>query len=157
MLYYDLIWRYIYIYRIYKIYKIEVPEGIDVYTIRASKVHDICYNWYFIDKDLKFQLGVCKGCHGVLMIPVNLNNIAILNISGVDFCIVNEIAKSEAVNLLQNADFTEERTIIKINKFRKIITISKMDKKIMFGNFGIEKQKILQPEKKFQYMMWTLI
>ena len=86
-------------------------------------MRDICYNWYFIDKGLKFQLGVCKGCRGVLMIPVNLNNIAILNISGVDFCIVNEIAKSEAVNLLQNADFTEERTIIKINKFRKIITI----------------------------------
>ena len=41
---------------------------------------------------------------------INLNNIAILNICGVNYgCIINVIEKSEAVNLLQNADWTEKR------------------------------------------------
>ena len=41
------------------------------------------------------------------MISTNLKDIAILNIGGVDYgCIIN---KSEAVNLLQNADLTEEK------------------------------------------------
>ena len=39
---------------------------------------------------------------------MNLNNIAILNICSIDYrCIINGISKSEAVNLLKNADFTE--------------------------------------------------
>ena len=39
------------------------------------------------------------------MMSANLNNIAILNIPGVNYCcIIKEISKSEAANLLQNAD-----------------------------------------------------
>ena len=40
---------------------------------------------------------------------MNLIDIAILNIDGVDDdCIFNGMSKSEAVNLLQNADFNEK-------------------------------------------------
>ena len=40
---------------------------------------------------------------------VNLNNIAILNIKGSDFrCIVSLISENEEINLIQNADWTEE-------------------------------------------------
>ena len=40
------------------------------------------------------------------MMSTKLNDITILNIEGVDYgCIIN---KSEAINLLQNADLTEE-------------------------------------------------
>ena len=39
------------------------------------------------------------------MVSVNISNIAILNINGVNYCcIINRISKSEAVNLLQKAD-----------------------------------------------------
>ena len=39
------------------------------------------------------------------MMTVNLNEIAILNISGTDYrCIDSGISKNEAVNLLQKAD-----------------------------------------------------
>ena len=39
------------------------------------------------------------------MMSINLNDIAILNICGVDYrCIINRISKREAVNLLRNAD-----------------------------------------------------
>ena len=40
---------------------------------------------------------------------MDLNDIAILNICGVDYrCIVNGIRKSKAVNLIQNADLSEK-------------------------------------------------
>ena len=45
----------------------------------------------------------------VLMVIVNLSNIAILNIKGADYhCITNGISKNEAIHLLQNADLTEK-------------------------------------------------
>ena len=41
------------------------------------------------------------------MMFVNLNNIAILNINSAEYrCISSEISKSDALNVLQNADST---------------------------------------------------
>ena len=41
---------------------------------------------------------ILSGCHNVLMMPVNLKNIAFLNIYGVHYhCINSEFSKSEAV------------------------------------------------------------
>ena len=57
----------------------------------------------------KFQSYVCNGCHDVLMMSINLNDIAILNISNADYCcIISGISKTGAVNLLKNADLTEK-------------------------------------------------
>ena len=43
------------------------------------------------------------------MISVKLSDIAILNIKGSDFCrIISLISKNEALNLLQNSNFTEK-------------------------------------------------
>ena len=54
-----------------------------------------------------FQPDVCNECHDVLMMAMNLSDIAILNIYGADYCcILNRISKSEAVNLLQKADLS---------------------------------------------------
>ena len=86
----------------------DVSEGIDVNKTSALKQSDICHYWYFLDKVFKFHPDVCNACHDVLMMSVNLDNIAILNIQGVDYCcIINRISKSDAVNLLQNADLTK--------------------------------------------------
>ena len=64
-----------------------------------------CHYWYFLDKGFKFQPYVCNGCHDVLMMSMNLSDIAILNINSADCCcIITRISKSEAVNLLQKAD-----------------------------------------------------
>ena len=47
------------------------------------------------------------------MIPMNLRNIANLNIDGVYYCcIVNGTSKSETLNLLQNADLIIKRWIL---------------------------------------------
>ena len=45
--------------------------------------------------------------HDLLMMSVNLRDIAILNIKGSDYrCIISLISKNEAKNLLKNADLT---------------------------------------------------
>lgn len=47
---------------------------------------------------------------GVLMMFMNLSNITILNFNGADYrYVIKGISESEAINLLQNADFTEKR------------------------------------------------
>ena len=52
---------------------------------------------------------VCNGCHDLLMMVINLDDIATLNINSVNYCYnINEINKSEALNLLQNIDLTIE-------------------------------------------------
>ena len=63
----------------------------------------------FLDKVLKVQLYVCNGYHDVLMMSMNLSDITILNINSVDYrCSINEISKSEAINLMQNIDLSEK-------------------------------------------------
>ena len=67
----------------------------------------------FLDIGFKFQPDICNGGHGLLMMSVNPNNIAILNIQGIDYrWIINEINKSDTVNLLKNADLTKEKVVL---------------------------------------------
>ena len=93
--------------------RIDISEGIDVNKISASKECDICHYWYFLDKGFKFQADVCNRCHDLLMMSVNLKDIVILNINNIDYrFIINGYGKSEAIDLLQNADLTEGRGVL---------------------------------------------
>ena len=90
--------------------RIDVSEGIDVNKTRESKECDICHHWYFLNKGFKFQPNACNICHDLLMMSMNLSNIAILNIKSADYrCIIIEINKSKAIILMQNIDLTENR------------------------------------------------
>ena len=64
---------------------IEVSKGIDVNKTSESKECDICHYWYFLNKGFKFQINVCNGYHDLLMMSMNLTDIAILNIKGSDY------------------------------------------------------------------------
>ena len=93
--------------------RIDVSEGIDVNKTSVSEQCDICHYWYLLNYSFKFQPNVCNGCHDLLMMSVNLSDIAILNINGSDYCcIISLISKNEARNLLQNADLTEKSGIL---------------------------------------------
>ena len=59
--------------------KIDVSEGIDVNKTSALKESDVCIYWYFLNYSFKFQPNVCNRCHDLLMMSINLSNIAILN------------------------------------------------------------------------------
>ena len=89
--------------------RIDVSEGTDVNKTSASKECDICQYWYFFNYSFKFQPIACNRCHNLLMISINLSDIAILNIRGCDYrCIISLISKSEAINVMQNADLTKK-------------------------------------------------
>ena len=56
-----------------------------------------------------FQTAICNDSHDVLMMSMDLKDIDILNICGVDHCyIITGITKSEDMNLLINADLSEK-------------------------------------------------
>ena len=90
--------------------RIDVSEGIDVNKTSASKECDVCHYWYFLNFSFKFQPNVCNRCHDLLMMSMNLSDIAILNIKGSDYCcIISLISKNEAINVMQNADLIEKK------------------------------------------------
>ena len=93
--------------------RIDLSEGIDVNETSESKKCNICHYWYFLNKGFKFKSYVCNGCHDLLMISMNLSDIAILNIKGADYhCIISGISKSEATNLMQNIALTKKSRIL---------------------------------------------
>ena len=93
--------------------RINVSEGIDVdidVDIDVeSKQCDICRYWHFIKKEFKSQPNVCNRCHDLLMMSIDLSDIAILNIKDADYrYIISGISKSEAINFMENIDLTEK-------------------------------------------------
>ena len=55
-----------------------------------------------------FQSSVCNVCPEVLMMLIDFNRFAILNIHGVFYLsIIVRISKSEAINLFKNSDLSE--------------------------------------------------
>ena len=89
--------------------RIDVSEGIDVNKKSTSKECDVCHYWYFLNFSFKFQLNFCNRCHDLSIMSGNLSDIAILTINCSDYCcIISLISKNEAINLMQNADFTEK-------------------------------------------------
>ena len=98
---------------------IDVSGGTDVNKISESEECDVCHYWYFLDEGFKFQIKVLR-CRDLLMMSINLNDIAILNIQGSDYrrSEINGIRKSEAINLMQNTDLTEKSgTLLNIKKY----------------------------------------
>ena len=89
--------------------RIDISERTDVNKTSASKECDICHYWYFLNFSFKFQPNVCNRCHDLLMMCINLSDIAILNIKGSNYrCIISLISKNEAIKLIQNVDLTEK-------------------------------------------------
>ena len=66
--------------------RIDVSEEIFVNETSKSKECNICHYWYFLDNGSKFQTDFFSWGHDVLMMSMNLSNIAILNICGADYC-----------------------------------------------------------------------
>ena len=75
--------------------RVDVSEGIDVNKTSASKECDTCHYCYFFNYSFTFQQNVCNRWHDLLMMSMNLSNIAILIIKGSDYhCIISLISKN---------------------------------------------------------------
>ena len=63
----------------------------------------ICHYWFF-NHGFKFQDSICNVCHDLTMLSLNIRDIAIITVQNVDYrCIIYNISKSEAINLLKNS------------------------------------------------------
>ena len=81
--------------------RIDVSEGINVNKTSASEECDVCHYWYFLSFSFKFQPNICNRCHDLLVMSVNVSNIAISNIKDSGYrCIFSLISKNEAINLM---------------------------------------------------------
>ena len=93
--------------------RVDISKEIDVNKTSVSKECDLCYYWYFLNYSFKFQSNSCNRCHDLLMMSMNLSDIDILNIKCSDYhWIIGLISKSEAINVMQNADSNEKSRIL---------------------------------------------
>ena len=125
----------------YKWYILIVSEGTDVNKISSSKECHIFYYWYFLKCSFNFQPNVCNRGRYLLMMSINLNDIAISNLKNSDYCcIISSIIKNEAIKLLQNVNLTEK--VENWKNISNLFSYMKMGKEILtFGNSEIEKNK----------------
>ena len=79
--------------------RVDASEGID-----TSKTTDlcnwyICYYWYFLKTNFKFQPKICNGCHNLTQKVLSFNDVAIVSVKENDY----RTHKNEAIDLLRNA------------------------------------------------------
>ena len=89
--------------------RILVSERIDVNKTSESEKFGICHYWYSLNNGSKFHPDVCNGCHDMLMMSMNLSDITILNIKGVDYrCNVSGIGKNLTQCKMKNTNLTKK-------------------------------------------------
>ena len=73
------------------------------YESNRSKECMICH-YCFFNLGLEFQDFVCSDCHDLTILHLTISDIAIIAVKNVDYhCIIHNISKSEAINLLKNS------------------------------------------------------
>ena len=78
--------------------KIDLSERIDLTKSTDNKECVVCHYWFF-NNGFKFRNSVCKGYHDLTMFCLNLSDIVISTIKGVDYRrIIHGINKSEAIH-----------------------------------------------------------
>ena len=91
--------------------RIDIREGADPTKSNKSIERMICHYWFF-NHGFNLQDTVCKDCYDLAMLSVNISDIAIITIKNVDYrCIIHNISKSEAINLLENSVLEDRRYI----------------------------------------------
>ena len=80
----------------------DISEGTDPAKSNNSK-ELMFYDYCFFTHGFKFQNFVCIGCHDLMILCLNLSDIAIITVKNVDYCcIFYDINKSEAIILIEN-------------------------------------------------------
>ena len=83
--------------------RIDISKGIDPTKSNRSKECMICHYCLF-NNGFKFQDSICNGCHDLTILCLNISDIAIITVKNVVYrCIIHNISKSKANNLLDNS------------------------------------------------------
>ena len=89
--------------------RIDISEGIDPTKSNKSREWMICRYWFF-NHGYKCQYSVGNGCHDLSMPCLNVSNFGIITVKNIDYCcIMYNISKSEAINLLENSVLEDRR------------------------------------------------
>ena len=92
--------------------KIDILEGIGINKTITSKEWDLCHHWYFLDKNLKYELHLCNGCHDLMQKAISFNDVAIVSIKGSD-CRIHfwYMSKDDAIKIMNNSNLNEENEL----------------------------------------------
>ena len=94
--------------------RIDISKGIDIAKSNNNKECMICHYW-FSNHGFKFQDYVWNGCHDLTMLSANISDIAIITSKNVDYrCIIQDISKSETINLFKKSVLEDRGYIYKI-------------------------------------------
>ena len=65
----------------------EVSQGIDVNKTSGLHLCECIINhyWYFLKINVRFQPKVCNGCHDLMQVAVNFNDVVIVYVKGNDY------------------------------------------------------------------------
>ena len=83
--------------------RIDISEEIDINKTNASNECDICYYWYFVDKDFKYELYLCNGCHDLIQKAMNFNDVAIVSVK-----------RSDAIDIMKSTNLNEKSRLLYI-------------------------------------------
>ena len=76
--------------------RIVISKGIACNKSDTSKESMICHYWFF-NPGFKFQDSVCNGCHDLVILCLNISNIAIITVKNVGYCCIIQNSKSEVI------------------------------------------------------------
>ena len=125
--------------------RINVSEGIDVNKTSASKEWRICHYWYILNWSFRFQPVVCNRCHILLMMSINLSNIAILKIIGPDYCsFISLISRNKAINFCKTLIWLRKVEQYELKNIKFFGSIYKNGKNYKIWDIEIQKQKFHQ-------------
>ena len=89
--------------------KTNVSEGLDINKSDKSKECMICHYCYFLDLNYSYEPELCHGYNDISMMAYELENIAILNVKGVDYWfVIWSMTKNDGINMLNNSTFDDE-------------------------------------------------
>ena len=84
--------------------RVGVSEGMNINKTNASKECDICHYCYFKDIGFKHERYLCNGCHNLMQIPINFNDVAIVFVKGSDYRIhFWYLSYYNAINITKNS------------------------------------------------------
>ena len=82
--------------------RIDIRVGNDPAKSNSSKECMTCH-YQFFNYAFKFQYTACNGCHYGTIFCLNISDTTIITVKNVDYrCIIHDLNKSEAIDLLEN-------------------------------------------------------
>ena len=93
--------------------RIGISERIDIDKTNKSKECNICYYWYFLDKNFNYQKYLCNSCHNLMQKAMSFNDVAIVSIKGNDYRIPFwYMSKDDAIALMANSNLKDKSGIL---------------------------------------------